>query len=100
MRIAYSLHQVCEKEAKTKTFSKEGLAREQKLDPKEAAKNKSREWLRTCVDNLNTQIESFDADLERLMAGKGRSNGVGLDTMERRRVIHLISCYMSVYRQE
>lgn len=41
------------------------------MDPKEAAKNKSRDWLRNCVDNLNTQIESFDADLERLMAGKG-----------------------------
>ena len=64
---------VCEKEAKTKMFSKEGLAREQKVDPKEAAKNKTREWLGNAVSNLNTQMESFDADLERLSAGKGKS---------------------------
>jgi CCR4-NOT transcription complex subunit 3 len=63
--------QVCEKEAKTKTFSKEGLAREQKIDPREAAKSTTRDWLQTCVSSLNTQMESFDADLERLCAGKG-----------------------------
>ena len=68
------MRQICEKEAKTKTFSKEGLAREQKIDPKELAKNTSREWLQKAVSTLNTQIESFDADLERLAAGKGEDN--------------------------
>jgi CCR4-NOT transcription complex subunit 3 len=62
---------VCEKEAKTKMFSKEGLAREQKVDPKEAAKNKTRDWVGNFITSLNTQMESFDADLERLSAGKG-----------------------------
>lgn len=52
-------------------FSKEGLAREQKIDPREAAKNNTRDWLGQCLINLNTQIESFDADLEKLTAGKG-----------------------------
>lgn len=52
-------------------FSKEGLAREQKVDPKEAAKNKTRDWLDNFVTELNTQMESFDADVERLSAGKG-----------------------------
>lgn len=65
--------QICEKEAKTKMFSKEGLAREQKVDPKEAAKNKTRDWLGNFITELNTQMESFDADLERLSAGKGKS---------------------------
>jgi CCR4-NOT transcription complex subunit 3 len=62
---------VCEKEAKTKMFSKEGLAREQKLDPQEAAKNATREWLQESVEKLNRQMEAFDADLERLSSGKG-----------------------------
>lgn len=52
-------------------FSKEGLAREQKVDPKEAAKGKTREWVGNAISALNTQMESFDADLERLSAGKG-----------------------------
>lgn len=52
-------------------FSKEGLAREQKVDPKEAAKGKTRDWVGNAIGALNTQMESFDADLERLSAGKG-----------------------------
>jgi len=60
--------QICEKEAKTKMFSKEGLAREQKIDPREAAKNNTRDWLGNCLSTLNNQIESFDADLEKLTA--------------------------------
>eukprot|EP00624_Nannochloropsis_granulata_P003312 evm.model.NODE_26900_length_6616_cov_26.584642.2 len=67
---------VCEKEAKCKMFSKEGLAREQKMDPREIAKNKSREWLDNAISNLNTQIESFDADIEKLSAGRGKNHSV------------------------
>mmetsp|Transcript_27005 Transcript_27005/g.80973 ORF Transcript_27005/g.80973 Transcript_27005/m.80973 type:complete len:706 (-) Transcript_27005:95-2212(-) len=62
---------VCEKETKTKTYSKEGLARETKVDPHEAAKHATREWLSEKVDQLNLQIDMHEADLEKLTSGKG-----------------------------
>jgi Not1 N-terminal domain, CCR4-Not complex component len=46
---------VCEKETKTKAFSKEGLGQALKMDPKEKARTEMREWLNSTVDNLNNQ---------------------------------------------
>lgn len=69
--MALCCEQVCEKEAKTKTFSKEGLAREQKVDPREQAKSHTRGWLQESVQLLGDQLEGFEADLEKLCAGKG-----------------------------
>jgi CCR4-NOT transcription complex subunit 3 len=40
---------VCEKETKTKAFSKEGLGQQPKTDPKEKAKGESRDWLNNMV---------------------------------------------------
>jgi hypothetical protein len=37
----------CEKEMKTKAFSKEGLSAQQKLDPKEVAKMEMSHWVST-----------------------------------------------------
>ncbi|EGB04669.1 hypothetical protein AURANDRAFT_55061 [Aureococcus anophagefferens] len=62
---------VCEKETKTKTYSKEGLARETKIDPHEAAKNSTRDWLSEKVDQLSLQIDMHEADMEKLTSGKG-----------------------------
>jgi len=62
---------VCEKETKTKTYSKEGLARETKVDPHEAAKNSTREWLSEKVDALMLQIDMHEADMEKLTSGRG-----------------------------
>ena len=47
---------VCEKETKTKMFSKEGLAQAQKQDPREKARNEAREWINTTVDNLTAEV--------------------------------------------
>ena len=46
---------VCEKETKTKTYSKEGLAREARVDPHEAARRSTRAWLRDAADRLGAQ---------------------------------------------
>ena len=46
---------VCEKETKTKMFSKEGLALAQKQDPKEKARNEMREWINLTVATLTEQ---------------------------------------------
>lgn len=49
---------VCEKETKTKAFSKEGLGQATKLDPREKAKGEMREWLNDTVDKMNVQVTS------------------------------------------
>ena len=62
---------VCEKETKTKTYSKEGLAREARVDPHEAARRSTRAWLRDAADRLGAQVDAAEADVERLSAGRG-----------------------------
>ena len=57
---------VCEKDTKTKAYSKEGLARDAKLDPKEAAKEEKRDWLNDCLDRLADLIDSIEADIEKI----------------------------------
>ena len=47
---------MCEKEAKTKAFSKEGLGAASRLDPKEKQKQDMRDWLSSVVDTLDTQV--------------------------------------------
>ena len=49
---------VCEKETKTKMFSKEGLALAQKQDPRERARNETRDWINTTVATLTEQVGS------------------------------------------
>ncbi len=67
---------VCEKEAKTKAFSKEGLqAAASRLDPKEKAKQEMRDWLNSTVDQMNTQIEEFEAEVEDLGSSGGKKKG-------------------------
>ena len=61
---------VCERETKTKAFSKEGLGQQAKLDPRERARNDAREWLNHCVDELNTQLDTFEAEIESLSTAK------------------------------
>lgn len=57
---------VCEKDTKTKAYSKEGLARDARSDPKEAAKEEKRDWLNDCLDRLADLIDSVEADLEKI----------------------------------
>lgn len=68
------LFKVCEKDTKTKAYSKEGLAREAKLDPKEALKEEKRGWLNDCLDKLNDLIDSVEAEREKVLGtSKGKS---------------------------
>lgn len=64
---------VCEKETKTKAYSKEGLAQVERLDPAEQAKQNTRNWIQDCLSQLNEQIEAVECDLERLQTAKGRN---------------------------
>jgi len=60
----------CEKEAKTKAFSKAGLGQATKLDPEEKARQAAREWLNEQVEVLQMQIDEFEAELESISGQK------------------------------
>ncbi|KAI9202508.1 Not1 N-terminal domain, CCR4-Not complex component-domain-containing protein [Polychytrium aggregatum] len=64
----------CEKELKTKAFSKEGLSAATKIDPQEQEKQDFCSFLADEVDSLNTQIDSLEAEMEVLQNNvkKGR----------------------------
>ncbi|KAL9187462.1 hypothetical protein ACHAXT_001565 [Thalassiosira profunda] len=63
---------VVEKETKTKTFSKEGLARQDKLDPEEQKRSDTVKWIAEVVDQLQTLIDEQDLEVDRLSSGKGK----------------------------
>lgn len=63
---------VVEKETKTKTFSKEGLARADKLDPEEQKKEETIQWMGEVIEQLQTLIDEKDLEVVKLSAGKGK----------------------------
>ena len=65
---------VVEKEAKTKSFSKEGLNRAA-ADPRERARGEMRDWLAATVEALEGQIEEFEAEAESAATGAGGKKG-------------------------
>ncbi|KAF9057475.1 Not1 N-terminal domain, CCR4-Not complex component-domain-containing protein [Panaeolus papilionaceus] len=68
----------CEKEMKTKAFSKEGLIQAAKLDPKEQEKEEAIQWVNHQVEELQMQVETTEAELEALQgAGKKRKGASG-----------------------
>ena len=75
----------CEKEMKTKAFSKEGLTAAAKLDPKAQEKNEVTTWIQTQVEELQIQIEQSEAEIETLQGGgkkKGKSGGAAAERLE------------------
>ncbi|KAM7524654.1 hypothetical protein LguiA_014556 [Lonicera macranthoides] len=73
---------ICEKETKTKAFSKEGLGQQPKTDPKEKAKSETRDWLNNVVSELENQIDSFEAEMEGLSVKKGKTRPPRLTHLE------------------
>ncbi|KAH9482474.1 General negative regulator of transcription subunit 3 [Psilocybe cubensis] len=66
----------CEKEMKTKAFSKEGLIQAAKLDPKEQEKEEAISWVNHQVEELQMQVEQAEAEVEALQGtGKKRNKG-------------------------
>lgn len=63
---------ICEKETKTKTYSKEGLARAEKLDPAEEAKMTTVGWIQDYIEKLQGVVEEADFEIEKLSSGKGK----------------------------
>lgn len=84
---------ICEKETKTKAFSKEGLGQQPKTDPKEKAKSETRDWLNNVVGELENQIDNFEAELEGLSVKKGKQRPprlVHLETSIARHKAHIM----------
>lgn len=73
---------ICEKETKTKAFSKEGLGQQPKTDPKEKAKSETRDWLNNVVGDLESQIDNFEAEVEGLSVKKGKTRPARLVHLE------------------
>ncbi|KAI9063375.1 hypothetical protein FKP32DRAFT_1666486 [Trametes sanguinea] len=79
----------CEKEMKTKAFSKEGLTQASKLDPKQQEKADTMTWVQQMMDDLMVQVETAEAEIETLQGGGKKKNKAGgaaaerLETLER-----------------
>jgi CCR4-NOT transcription complex subunit 3 len=73
----------CEKEMKTKAFSKEGLIQATKLDPKEQEKEDAMQWLQQQVEELQMQVESTEAEVESLQGSSKKKNKGGVAAAER-----------------
>jgi len=65
---------VVERETKTKAYSKEGLTSGTKMDPQERERHETTQWLNQCIDQLNLQIDSFEAEIESLNTSKKKKN--------------------------
>jgi len=75
----------CEKEMKTKAFSKEGLTAAAKLDPKAQEKIEVTAWIQSQVEELQIQVEQSEAEIETLQGGgkkKGKSGGAAAERLE------------------
>ncbi|OJT07348.1 General negative regulator of transcription subunit 3 [Trametes pubescens] len=75
----------CEKEMKTKAFSKEGLTQASKLDPKQQEKVDTMAWVQTMMDDLMVQVESAEAEIETLQGSgkkKNKSGGAQAERLE------------------
>ena len=77
----------CEKEMKTKAFSKEGLTQASKLDPKQQEKLETTQWLQNQVEELSQQVEMAEAEIETLQGGakkkhKGGQQAERLESLE------------------
>ena len=63
---------VCEKETKTKAYSKEGLAKQERLDPEEQKKENTISWISEIIDQIQGFIDEKELEVEKLSAGKGK----------------------------
>jgi len=63
----------CEKETKTKAYSKEGLTKAaEKLTPEELAKIATCQWISLQLEQFTVLIEERELEVEKLSAGRGK----------------------------
>ena len=82
----------CEKEMKTKAYSKEGLAAAGKLDPRERGKLEAQQWLSQAIDSLIAQVDQAEAELESMEITVKKSSKKDVSRGEKQQQLeHLIS---------
>jgi CCR4-NOT transcription complex subunit 3 len=64
---------ICEKDTKTKAYSKEGLAREARVDPKEQLREEKRQWLNDCLEQLQDLVNTIELEKEKIQNAKGKN---------------------------
>lgn len=69
----------CEKEMKTKAFSKEGLIAAAKMNPKDREKAEVTDWLSSQVDELSRQVEAAEAEIETISGSGKKKKGSAKD---------------------
>jgi CCR4-NOT transcription complex subunit 3 len=69
---------VVERETKTKAYSKEGLTSGAKLDPAEKERYEISQWLNTCLEKINIQIDQvikiLDSEIRCIFFSKTLNN--------------------------
>ena len=73
---------VCEKEFKTKAFSKEGLSQAPKEDPKEKERSRVRKWVGTAIESLLERKDAYEAELESINSAKKKKKDSGASKWE------------------
>lgn len=73
---------VCEKEFKTKAFSKEGLSQAPKEDPKEKERNRVRKWIASALETITGQVDVYEAELEQINNAKKKKKDSGAQKWE------------------
>jgi CCR4-NOT transcription complex subunit 3 len=80
---------ICEKETKTKAYSKEGLARDDRNDPREAEKDEKRQWIQSSLERLQELVEAVEAEIERAGSVSTKSKAKGRNDVVR------FACFLS-----
>ena len=76
---------ICEKDTKTKAYSKEGLARDSKLDPKDQEREEKRDWINQCIERLAELVDTIQLEVEKISGGRGKNkNKKEIDMLENR----------------
>lgn len=69
---------ICEKETKTKAFSKEGLMQD-RTDPKQKQKAEIIEWVGDAIRKIQEQNEEMESEIESMTSGRRRKRGTNED---------------------
>jgi CCR4-NOT transcription complex subunit 3 len=65
---------ICEKDTKTKAYSKEGLARaERGGDNKDSEREDKLEWVNQCLERLAELNENLEGEIEKASSGRGKT---------------------------
>ncbi|GAQ88596.1 transcription regulator NOT2/NOT3/NOT5 family protein [Klebsormidium nitens] len=64
---------ICERAAKIKAFSKEGLELQPKIDPEEAAKEEAKDFINKSLDDLQLQVDEFESEMETISGASAKA---------------------------